>query len=62
MAPNQAAAGGDLLFELPIDATNGKIVVTRPKDRVYLLTFTSGADNRLITVPTLAPSKQSLLC
>jgi enoyl-CoA hydratase/carnithine racemase len=38
---------GKTLFTLPIDATGGNITVTEPADAVYLLTFTSGPDNRL---------------
>jgi hypothetical protein len=49
-AANSVAAGGDVLFELPIEDTGGKIVVTRPAEKVYLVTFSSGADNRLTTV------------
>jgi hypothetical protein len=40
---------GDLLFELAIGET-GNIVVTQPAPKVYLITFTSGPDNRLTTV------------
>ena len=39
-----------MLFELPIAATGGNVVVTQPARQVYLLTWTSGADNRLNTV------------
>ena len=49
------------LFELPIRGGgelgvggNGNIVCTQPAPKVYLLTFTNGPDNRLVTV-----SKQS---
>ncbi|KAK4893979.1 hypothetical protein LTR27_007785 [Elasticomyces elasticus] len=38
--------GGEVLFELPIGA-KGKVVTTRPKPNVYLITFASGPDNRL---------------
>lgn len=44
----------DVLFELPIrgvqDAGKGKIVVTQPQAKVYLLSFESGPDNRLLSV------------
>ena len=40
---------GEHLFELPI-AETGRLVCTRPKDKVYLVTFTSPPDNRLVTV------------
>ncbi|GIZ45675.1 hypothetical protein CKM354_000883200 [Cercospora kikuchii] len=42
---------GPVLFEVPIDTgdkeTCGKIVCTQPASKVYLLTFSSGQDNRL---------------
>ena len=41
---------GKVLFELPIAATSGKVVCTQPAKQVYLITWTSGADNRLLTV------------
>lgn len=45
--------GGKHLFTLPIasspDSNNGHLTVTTPKEKVYLLTFTHGADNRLTT-------------
>ena len=41
---------GELLFKLPIASSNGNVVCTLPATRVYLVTFTSGADNRLTTV------------
>lgn len=40
---------GDMLFELPI-GDKGNLVCTAPKDKVYLITFTSPPDNRLVTV------------
>jgi len=39
---------GAVLFELPI-GEKGNLICTQPKEKVYLLTFKSGADNRLIT-------------
>ena len=48
-----AAAGarerGELLFELPI-GSDGDVSVTQPAKQMYLMTFKSGADNRLTTV------------
>jgi hypothetical protein len=44
------AQAGEVLFRLPIAATNGEIVVTQPQTQVYLLTFNSPADNRLLPV------------
>jgi hypothetical protein len=41
---------GKVLFELPIAATGGKVVCSLPAKQVYLVTWTSGADNRLLTV------------
>lgn len=43
------ASRGDLLFELAI-GKEGNIVVTQPAPKVYLVTFTSPPDNRLVTV------------
>ncbi|QIW98710.1 hypothetical protein AMS68_004228 [Peltaster fructicola] len=37
-----------VLFKLPIES-NGSVVVTQPAEKVYLLTFTSPPDNRLVT-------------
>jgi hypothetical protein len=47
------AQAGEVLFKLPIAATNGEIVVTQPKPQVYLLTFNSPDDNRLLAVSYL---------
>jgi hypothetical protein len=44
------AQAGEVLFKLPIAVTNGEIVVTQPKPQVYLLTFNSPQDNRLLPV------------
>lgn len=44
------ASTGKVLFELPIAATNGNVVCTEPAPQVYLITFTSPPDNRLLTV------------
>lgn len=41
---------GEILFELPIDGSGGNVTVTQPAKQIYLITFTSGADNRLISV------------
>lgn len=41
---------GEVLFELPIEGTGGNVVCTLPAKQIYLITFTSGADNRLISV------------
>lgn len=41
---------GEVLFELPIEATGGSVVCTLPAKQVYLITFASGADNRLVSV------------
>ncbi|CAD0016615.1 unnamed protein product [Aureobasidium pullulans] len=38
------------LFEVPI-GTNGKVVVTRLAERVYMLMWNSAPDNRLTTYP-----------
>lgn len=46
------AKQGSVLFELPIGQA-GKIVVTEPAKKVYLLTFSSPPDNRLTTVSPL---------
>jgi len=46
---DDAAKKGEVLFELPIGST-GNVVCTRPKDKVYLITFTSAPDNRLTSV------------
>ncbi|KAK5116848.1 hypothetical protein LTR85_009108 [Meristemomyces frigidus] len=43
-----AKVAGQVLFELPI-AESGRVVCTSPKDKVYLVTFTSPPDNRLVT-------------
>lgn len=43
------AIRGDLLFELAV-GKEGNIVVTQPAPNVYLVTFTSPPDNRLVTV------------
>jgi hypothetical protein len=37
------------LFELPI-GDRGRVVVSQPKDKVYLITFSSPPDNRLTSV------------
>jgi len=42
------AQAGEVLFKLPIAVTEGEIVVTQPKPQVYLLTFNSPQDNRLL--------------
>jgi len=42
------AQTGEVLFKLPIAVTEGEIVVTQPKPQVYLLTFNSPQDNRLL--------------
>jgi len=44
-----SAKRGEVLFELPIGKT-GNLVCTTPKDNVYLITFTSPPDNRLVSV------------
>lgn len=49
---DSVASAGDTLFELPIESSGGKIVVTSPAEKVYLLTFSSEPDNRLTTVRT----------
>ncbi|KAK0265954.1 hypothetical protein LTS16_023017 [Friedmanniomyces endolithicus] len=43
---DSAAKRGEVLFELPI-GTKGQLICTRPKDKVYLITFSSPPDNRL---------------
>ncbi|KAK0932506.1 hypothetical protein LTR91_017797 [Friedmanniomyces endolithicus] len=43
---DSAAKRGEVLFELPI-GTKGQLICTRPKDKVYLITFSSPTDNRL---------------
>ena len=50
MATTKSAADrGEVLFKLPIEGV-GKVVCTQPAKQVYLVTFTSGADNRLVSV------------
>lgn len=44
------AQTGEVLFKLPIAVTKGEIVVTQPQPQVYLLTFNSPQDNRLLPV------------
>ena len=44
-----AAKQGASLFEVPI-GKNGAVVCTQPKELVYLLTFASPPDNRLVAV------------
>jgi hypothetical protein len=46
------------LFEVPI-GSSGKVTVTEPAAKVYLVTFASGPDNRLTTVslPSEPPRK-----
>lgn len=41
---------GKELFRLPIAETKGGIVVTEPQPQVYLISFASPPDNRLLTV------------
>ena len=41
------------LFEVPI-GNSGKVAVTEPAAKVYLLTFTSPPDNRLTTVSLIS--------
>lgn len=53
------AGKGPELFKLPI-ANEGSVVVTQPADKVYLLTFTSPPDNRLVTVGS--PRMHQRLC
>ena len=43
------SGGRDTLFTLPIGG-NGKLVCFRPADKVYVLEFAAGTDNRLTTV------------
>ncbi|KAK0958522.1 hypothetical protein LTS01_021829 [Friedmanniomyces endolithicus] len=43
---DSAAKRGEVLFELPT-GTKGQLICTRPKDKVYLITFSSPPDNRL---------------
>ncbi|KAK5174212.1 uncharacterized protein LTR77_001292 [Saxophila tyrrhenica] len=48
--PSSSSSGSSpVLFDLPIASTGGSVVVTQPAKKVYLLTFTSGEDNRLTT-------------
>ena len=44
------AAKDNVLFRVPIDGDAGQVVVTQPAEKVYLLTFGSPPDNRLVTV------------
>lgn len=48
---------GEVLFELPIgdSGKDGSVVVSQQAKQVYLLTFCSGADNRLISVCPSGP-------
>jgi enoyl-CoA hydratase/carnithine racemase len=55
------AQAGEVLFRLPIAATNGEIVVTQPQTQVYLLTFNSPADNRLLPVSQIQSEKKAIL-
>lgn len=51
MSPIQSSSG-TILFELPIrggDGSKGQVVATESSPQVYLLTFSNGPDNRLIT-------------
>jgi hypothetical protein len=45
------------LFDVPI-GNSGKVTVTEPAPKVYLVTFASAPDNRLTTVST--PNKSHL--
>ncbi len=56
---DSAAKRGEVLFELPI-GTKGQLICTRPKDKVYLITFSSPPDNRLTSV-CLARTPQACL-
>lgn len=51
---SRASQRGEVLFELPIAGIDshegGKVVVTKPAKGVYLVAWSSGADNRLIKV------------
>lgn len=38
-----------VLFKIPIAPTNGDFTCTSPADKVYLLTFNSPPDNRLLS-------------
>lgn len=42
------------LFEVPI-GSNGKVVVTRLAERVYMIMWNSAPDNRLTTVGSFFP-------
>lgn len=46
--PAQKIESGTHLFDLPIGST-GHLAATSPAEKVYLLTFEYGADNRLTT-------------
>lgn len=48
-----SAERGEVLFELPIEG-GGNVVCTQPAKQIYLVTFTSGADNRLTSVRKVA--------
>ena len=51
---------GEVLFELPIDGSGGNVTVTQPAKQIYLITFTSGADNRLISVRLISSYRKAL--
>ncbi|TKA37723.1 hypothetical protein B0A54_11807 [Friedmanniomyces endolithicus] len=57
---DSAAKRGEVLFELPI-GTKGQLICTRPKDKVYLITFSSPPDNRLTSVCLARTPQASIL-
>lgn len=52
---------GKTLFELPIKS-DGSLVCTQPKEKVYVLTFTSPPDNRLVTVGQIRSVQGIITC
>lgn len=56
MATTKGAAQerGQVLFEVSIEGGAGNVVCTQPAKQVFLITFTSGPDNRLISVCSIS--------
>ena len=49
-AQKMPPAQGRVLFTLPIGADEGVITVSKPAQKVYMLAFAYGVDNRLTSV------------
>lgn len=51
MATGRGSAGSaQVLFAVPVESSGGEVVCTQPAKQVYLVTWTSGPDNRLTSV------------